>query len=204
MTTQIYGAAQLDRPRHRFTLDDYHAMAEVGILGEDDRVELIGGEVVQMAAMGARRAGCVQRLTRLLLPVLSDGVQLRVQLPVAIPDYDEPEPDLALVRAREDDYDQSHPTPADVLLLIEVADTSLVYDRGVKLPIYARAGIPETWIADLSATSVGRHGDPDTETGAYRSVARFGLAETVRSSVLPELTLPVDSVLGRASSGSSS
>ncbi|MDP9383296.1 MAG: Uma2 family endonuclease [Chloroflexota bacterium] len=204
MTTQIYGAAQLDRPRHRFILDDYHAMAEVGILGEDDRVELIGGEVVQMAAMGARRAGRVQRLTRLLLPVLSDGVQLRVQLPVAIPDYDEPEPDLALVRAREDDYDQSHPTPADVLLLIEVADTSLVYDRGVKFPIYARAGIPETWIADPSGTSVERHGDPDTETGAYRSVAWFGLGETVRSSVLAELTLPVDSVLGRASSGSSS
>lgn len=204
MATQTEQPVQTTPPLYRFTVEKYHRMIEAGILGDDDRVELIAGEVVRMAAMGSKHAGCIQRLTRLLPTRLGEREHLRVQLPVTVPDYDEPEPDLAVVRARPDDYDQGHPTPSDALLLIEVADTSLAYDRGMKLPTYARAGFPETWLVDLVGSGIEQHTDPDRETGAYRSVRRFGHGETISSSVLPGLALSVDSVLGGATSAPSS
>lgn len=178
----------------RFTTDEYERMAEAGILGEDERIELIAGEVVRMAAMGSRYAGCVQRMDRRLQRSPGDSVAVRAQLPISIPAYDEPEPDLAVVRHGDDDYDSAHPGPDDVLLLIETADTSLPTDRAVRLPLYARARIPETWLVNLPGDGLERHSDP-SPTG-YRLVAYFRRGQLVRSMVLPSLEIAVDDVPG--------
>jgi Uma2 family endonuclease len=127
--------------RRRFTVHDYHRMGEAGILHEDDRVELIEGEIVEMAAIGTRHFSCVNRLNRLLVMSVGDEAVISVQNPVRLNEHTELQPDLAVIRAR--DYRESLPEPDDVLLLIEVSDTTLAYDRGVKLPLYAKAGITE-------------------------------------------------------------
>jgi Uma2 family endonuclease len=185
--------------RRRFTVDEYHRLAECGVLGEDDRVELIGGEIVRMAAMGARHAACVTGLTELLVPRLAGVAVVRVQLPVAIPEHDEPEPDIALARPRPDRYAAAHPQPRDILLVIEVADTSLSYDREVKLPVYARAGVPESWLFDLAGRGIERHTEPVPE--GYRRVARAGRGERLASTVLPDLRFDADELLGPPARG---
>ena len=199
MATQVQQqAVRTGRSRHRFTIRDYHRMIEAGILDENDKVELVGGEVVEMSAMGGRHAGCLAYLDDELRAPLAGRAQVRQQLPITIPHYDEPEPDMALVRPRADRYRRGHPGPEDVLLIIEVSDTTLAYDRGEKLHVYASAAIPETWIADLATREGGveRHSDPDPDTGAYRIVRRFGREETVTSPVLPGVALPVRDILG--------
>jgi Uma2 family endonuclease len=113
--------------RRLLSVEEYERLSECGVLHEDERVELIGGELVRMAAMKARHAGCVRRLSRRLERRLGDSVTVSAQLPLAIPEYDEPEPDVAVLRPRDDDYERAHPTPDDALLVIEVADTSLGY-----------------------------------------------------------------------------
>ena len=133
--------------RWRFTVHDYHRMGEAGILHEDDRVELIEGELVEMAAIGTRHFSCVNGLTRMLVRGVGDEAIVSVQNPVRLDEHSEPQPDLTVLRMR--DYRESLPVPEDVLLLIEVSDPTLAYDRGVKLPLYARSGIREVWIVDL-------------------------------------------------------
>lgn len=180
-----------------FTVAEYGAMIERGILREGERVELLGGVIVRMAAMGARHAESLTRTTELVTPPLVGVARVRVQMPVVIPEYDEPEPDVAVVRPRDYGPGPGHPTPADILLLVEVSDTSLGFDRREKLPVYARAGIPESWLVDLPGDGIERHADPDPERGLYRSVTRFGRGEMITSVVLPRLAFPVDAVLGR-------
>jgi Uma2 family endonuclease len=141
--------------RRRFTVYDYHRMGEAGILHEDDRVELIEGELVEMTAIGTRHFSCVNRLNRLLVMTVGDEAIVSVQNPVRLNEYNEPQPDLTMIRPR--DYRESLPIPADVLLLIEVSDTTLAYDRGVKLPLYARAGVREVWIVDLPGETIASH-----------------------------------------------
>lgn len=136
--------------RHRFTVEDYHRMAHAGVLGENDRVELIEGEIVEMAPVGSRHASCVDRLVRLFTQGLGEQVIVRVQNPVRLGERPEPQPDLALLRPRLDFYAEAHPGPKDVFLLVEVADTSASYERQVKLPFYAQWGIPEVWLVDLA------------------------------------------------------
>ena len=135
--------------RHRLTVADFHRMADVGIFQEDDRVELIEGEIIDMAPIGSGHAGTVMALNRLLARALGDRAIVLVQSPVVLPEHSEPEPDLALLRPRQDFYRSGHPLPGDILLIIEVADTRLAYDRDVKIPLYARHGIPEVWLVDL-------------------------------------------------------
>lgn len=137
--------------RHRLTVRDYYTMAEAGILKVDDRVELIEGELLDRTPIGSRHAAAVDRLNHLLLPRLSNRAIIRVQQPVRLSDQCEPEPDIAVVAFRADFYESAHPTPADIYLLIEVADCSLVYDRDLKLPLYARCGIPEVWLLDIES-----------------------------------------------------
>jgi Uma2 family endonuclease len=180
------------RIRRRFTVDEYHRMAESGILHEDDRVELIGGEIVEMSPIGGRHAACVREINHLLGRQVSDELRVDVQSPVKLSEQEEPQPDLAVIRARG--YGSSLPTPEDVLLLIEIADTSLAYDREVKLPLYARSGIAEVWLVDLNGGIFERHTEPSEE--GYRLVRRAGRGESLESAVLPALTLPVDVVLG--------
>ncbi len=128
--------------RRPFTVAEYHRMAEAGVLGEDDRVELLEGEIVQMTPIGSRHAACVARLTHLFVDRLQGRAQVNVQNPVHLSERSEPQPDLALLRPRPDFYARAHPGPADVLLLVEVAETSSDVDWTVKIPLYAGAGVP--------------------------------------------------------------
>jgi Uma2 family endonuclease len=178
--------------RWRFTVHDYHRMGDAGILHEDDRVELIEGELVEMTAIGTRHFSCVNRLNRLLvMHVGDDEAIVSVQNPVRLNEYTEPQPDLAVIRPR--DYREALPKPEDVLLLIEVSDTTLAYDRGVKLPLYARAGIREVWIVDLPNETIERYTSPSAE--GYRRVEQKHRGQTLESSALPGLTPGVDEVL---------
>ncbi|HEY9823943.1 MAG TPA: Uma2 family endonuclease [Stenomitos sp.] len=134
----------------RFTVEEYHRLVEVGFLREDDRIELIRGELIQMAAKGTAHETCITRLLRVLPQILGTQATLRCQSPITLAFDGEPEPDFSVVQNREDDYEASHPTPAETLLVIEVADSSLEYDRTVKLPLYAEAGISDYWLFNLS------------------------------------------------------
>lgn len=118
--------------KHYFNVHEYHRMAEVGLLSEDSRVELIEGEIIEMSPIGSTHGGTVNRSSKLLHRKLDDIAIISVQNPVHIDDFSEPQPDLALLKPRKDFYSRSHPTPADVLVVIEVADTSVEYDRNVK------------------------------------------------------------------------
>jgi Uma2 family endonuclease len=174
---------------HRFTVAEYHRMAEVGILGEDSRVELIRGQIVDIAPIGAPHLGMVNRLTRLLPSVLSGRGMLSVRNPVRVDDGSEPEPDVVVLRPRTDDYETATPCPSDVLLLIEVADTSLDDDRGIKAPLYAENGVAECWIVNLMDRVVEVHRQP--QNGRYADVRRLGPAEVLDIALLPGVALPV-------------
>ena len=145
---------------HRLTVDDYYRMAEVGVLSPDDRTELIDGEIVDMAPIGSAHADVVTLLTKRLLGVVGESAQVRVQLPVRLSSRSEPQPDFALVRLKPGGYRRAHPSADDVLLLIEVSDTTLRYDLAVKARLYATHGIPEYWLIDLVSNRVWCHSRP--------------------------------------------
>ncbi len=180
--------------RRGFTVEEYYRIAQAGILTGDDRVELIEGEIIKMTPVGSRHAACVDRLTRLFSARAGWQAIVRVQNPIRLGERSEPQPDLALLRFRSDFYASSHPGPEDVLLVVEVAETSADVDREVKLPLYARSGIAEAWLVDLAGgqVEVGRR---PTLRG-YEEVERFGRGARVRSRALPELDLAVDEILG--------
>ena len=151
--------------RRLFTVDEFHRMAEAGILGEDDRVELVEGELIEMTPIGSRHAACVNRLVKLLSSL--EAYLLSVQNPVSLDPRTELQPDIALLKPRPDFYASAHPRPRDVVLIIEVADTSAAADREVKLPLYAKAGIPEVWLVDLPGGVIEVYRDPGES--AYRT-----------------------------------
>jgi Uma2 family endonuclease len=181
--------------RHRFSVEDYHRMAQAGILSEDDRVELIEGEVVQMAPIGPRHAAQVARLSALLHEASKGRAILWTQNPVRLGEHSEPQPDLALLRPRADYYATAHPTAADVLLVVEVAETSADYDRQLKLPLYARHGIPEAWLVDLERTRVEVYRRPTAE--GYGEVMTLGTGDALSPLALPDVSLPLSEVLVR-------
>lgn len=180
--------------RYRFTTTDYHRMAEAGILGEDDRVELIEGEILEMSPIGRLHASTVDRLNRLFNRAVGDAAIVRVQNPIVVNDYNEPQPDLTLLRPRTDFYAAGHPTPEAILLAIEVADTTVAFDRRVKAPLYARNGMPELWLIDLKRGHVVAFRDP-TETG-YATTQVFRRGEAISPVAFPDLVLPVAELLG--------
>lgn len=137
--------------RHRLNVAEYHRMAEAGIFSPDERVELIEGEVIDMAPQKSRHASVLTELLNRLAQAVGPTARVACQVPLSLSDRSEPEPDLMLLRPRADRYSGSHPTPADVLLLVEVADSSLRYDREVKVPLYARHGVAEVWLVDLES-----------------------------------------------------
>ena len=172
--------------RRRFTTEEYHRMAEAGILHEDDRIELIHGEIIQMSPIGNHHAAIVRRLTNLLAPRLVPNVIIDVQNPVRIGDHSEPEPDIKILPFRDDYYAESGVTPSDVLLLIEVSDSTLRYDRSTKLPLYAEAGIPEVWIVDVNKRQLEVYRQPDEDR--YRSMETLTREDSV---VATQLSLDV-------------
>lgn len=178
----------------RFTAQEYHRMGEVGILGEDDRVELVDGELVEMAPIGTRHLSCMVGLTHLLVERSRGRFFVSVQNPVRLGERDEPEPDVSLLRTRPGPGATEPPGPEDVLLVIEVSDTTLSYDRNVKLALYARAGVAEAWIVDLAGRRVEVHSDPGLD--GYRTSRAFGPGEKIIAHAVEGVSLPVDEVLG--------
>jgi Uma2 family endonuclease len=176
----------------RFTVDEYHRMAEVGILGPDDRVELLDGDIVEMSPIGPRHAATVTRLQHLFHRLVADRAIIRTQHPARSDEYSEPEPDIALVVPRADFYAEAHPTPRDVLLIVEVADTSARYDRLRKIPNYARAGIPEVWLVDLSEDRVEQYREPRGDAYVDRQV--LGAGGTLTPLRLPDVAIRVDEI----------
>jgi len=179
--------------RRRFTVDEYHRMAEAGILHEDDRIELIDGEILCVAAIGSRHFASVNAFTGWFATRLAGRVIVSVQNPVRLSSGSEPEPDLALLRPRSDGYASALPGPDDVFLLIEVADTTLRYDRETKLPLYAEAGIPEVWIVDLQRERVLAYREP--RAGDYQQVSTVVRGGTLSPAAFSDLTLPVAEIL---------
>ena len=177
-----------------FNVDEYYRMAEVGLLSPDDRVELIEGEIVEMSPIGSTHGGTVKRSSTFLRRELGDAVIVSVQDPIHLNDFSEPQPDIALLRPREDFYTKSHPTSSEVLIVIEVADTSVNYDRNVKLPLYARAGIPEAWLMVLPKDVIEVHSQP--ENGKYKKVQRLKRGKTLVSSAIPGFRCKVEDLLG--------
>lgn len=177
----------------RFTVDEYHRMAEAGVFHPFERVELIEGEIVQMAAIRSRHAECVDRLNRLLVRGIGDDATVRVQNPIRLNDRSEPEPDIAVVRRRPEGYADRHPRREEVRLVVEVSDATLALDREVKLPLYAAAGIPECWIVDLVADRIDVHRSP--ERGAYARTEARRRGEAIPFPSLADLRLRVVEVL---------
>ena len=181
-------AVEVETARRKFTRDEYHRMGEVGILKPHDRVELIRGEIVEMSSIGKRHTAFVDNLNELLVTRLAGRAIVSVQSPVALSDDTEPQPDLKVLRRRRPPYKDREAFGEDTLLLIEVAETSLRYDRSTKLRLYAEAGIPEYWIVDCPAESVEIYRAP--EAHGYRDVLRVADAEmTVSPQEFPDVTL---------------
>jgi Uma2 family endonuclease len=182
-------AERLAAMPRRLTVDDYHRLGDTGVLHEDDRVELIEGKLVAMPPIGSRHMGTILRLERLLASAAGEAVQFSAQNPVRLSNESEPQPDLVLLKRRADDYVESLPQPGDVLLLIEVADSSLRLDRAVKVPLYARHGIAEYWLIDLERRRVTVFSDPGEQ--GYGSEVEFDEG-VVRAKLVPEAAVRVE------------
>ena len=189
----MYAAADFPR-RHRLTVADYYRMAEVGILDPDARVELIDGEIIDMAPPGSLHAATVHRLTEIFVRALEGRATVLVQNPVRLSDYSEPQPDLALLRRREDFYSEHHPRPGDALLVVEIADTSLRFDRDRKTPLYAGHEIQELWLVDLRGKRLVRHRAP--QHAAYTLVDEPDLSAALDVSALPGVAVDLRSLFG--------
>lgn len=153
----------------KFTVQDYHRLAELGFFGEDDPIELIRGELIQMAAKGMAHETCITRLLRVLPLLVGDRATLRCQSPITVSFDGEPEPDFSIVQNRDDDYESAHPTSEETLWVIEVADSSLDYDRTVKLSLYAEAGIPHYWLFSVTERTLEAYSEPaEVASGQFR------------------------------------
>jgi Uma2 family endonuclease len=184
-------AVQLQR--RLLTVDDYHLLIRAGSLGEDDRVELIEGEIIEMSPISPEHAGHVKRLNRLFSHRLGERALIGVQDPIALGGHTEPQPDLVLLRPRADDYADAHPGPGDVLLVVEVADTSVNYDRDVKMRLYAQAGIPEAWLVSLPDGWSEVYTEPSPV--GYLSMRRALPGTSIAPQAFPDVALAVSELL---------
>ncbi len=178
---------------YRFSVDDYYRMAEVGLLPPDVRTELFEGEILQMAPIGVRHAECVNRFTMTFARLFGDQAVVSVQNPVRLDNHSEPQPDVTLVRLRPDGRPLAHPTPSDVLLLVEVADSTLRFDRLRKAPAYARTGVAEVWIVDVEARVIERYRDP--ADGTYRRVDTVAAGCAMSPAFCPDVAISVDELI---------
>jgi Uma2 family endonuclease len=184
----------IESTKKLFTVDEYYSMAEAGILGPEDRVELIAGEIFQMSPLGNRHVGCVNRGNRLFITAFVGRAVVNIQNPVQLNNNTEPEPDIALLKFRSDDYAGKKVRAEDVLLIVEVSDTTLRFDRNVKLPLYALAGIPETWIENLENDELLVYRDP--EGNGYRTAFTLHRGDSVSIAGFPDVVFKVDDLLG--------
>lgn len=180
-------------PRHRITVHEYYRMGELGLFAPEARTELIEGEIIDVAPPGSRHSSVVAALNELLLPAVRGAAILLVQSPVRLSDLSEPQPDLALVRPRADRYSASHPTGVDTLLAVEVSMTTWRYDRQIKIPLYARHGVPEVWIVDLNEREM--HFFRSLRGTDYADVSSTRQPGTVVISGLPGVSVDLSSIL---------
>jgi Uma2 family endonuclease len=179
-------SAVLDYPhRYAFTADEYFRMGEAGVFPPEARVELIEGEIVEMAPIGSPHAGTVNILTRAFVRLAGDRAIVSVQNPLIVSNRSVPQPDVAVLRARATSYTDAHPTAADVFLVVEVSDTTARFDRSIKIPLYARAGIREAWVVDVNARAVHVYREPDMR--GYRVALTLSLDSEVAPLALPDV-----------------
>lgn len=178
--------------RHRFTVGDLDRMIAAGILGEDDHVELIGGEIIEMAAKGEPHQICLMRSVRYLAPLVTGDLWLSVQDPIVLAEDERPEPDLLVCRS-DGDGDSILPTVGNTLLVVEVAHSSLNIDRNAKFPRYGQAGIPEAWLFDLVNKRIERHTEPGP--GGYGLIAVAQRGESLPSTMVPGVEFMADDLL---------
>jgi hypothetical protein len=179
--------------KRRFTADEYHRMAEAGILRHRERVELMDGEIVVMSPIGARHGACVACANRALIRAAGDEAIVLPNGSIRLDLYYEPQPDLVLLRPRADFYASRHAGPGDILLIVEIADSSIGYDRDVKTPAYAVAGIAEYWLADLNANVLWRYSSP--ARGVFQQVTAHHRGQSIAPLHLPACVVPVDAFL---------
>ncbi len=179
--------------RHRITVEEYHRMAEVGLLAPDARVELIEGEIIDMPPIGSRHAAAVSRLHKLLERAAGERAIVRCQTPILLGDLSEPQPDIAIHPARKDFYEHRHPTAAETLLVIEVSDTTLRYDLGAKMSFYARHGIRELWVFDVDRKQLHIFRNP--AGAAYTEAIAAHTSGIMPISSLPGITVDLSSLL---------
>ena len=180
--------------RRLFTVDDYHRMWDVGILSPTDRVELIDGEIVTKMPIGPRHGACVDRATRALVTAVDTSAIVRVQGSVRLDLFNLLQPDVVLLRPSADFYASSHPGPADILLIVEVAESSIDFDRNIKRRVYAKAGVPEYWLVDLNEDVVCVFSEPTS--GAYRAVTDYRREQSITPRLLPALAISAFDLLG--------
>jgi Uma2 family endonuclease len=179
--------------RKLFTVNDYHRMVDAGILHEDDRVELIRGEIIAMSPIGPRHSAAVLRATQSLVRIAGDHAIVGVQGSIRLDEYDEPQPDLYLLRPKDDFYASGHAGAKDIFLIIEVADSSLIYDQTIKLELYAETNIPEYWVSDVQHDCVVAYSDLLEKS--YRTTRQFRRGEKLVPMLLPHCAIPVDVLL---------
>ena len=179
--------------KRRFTVAEYYCMGEAGILGPDERTELIRGEIFVMPPIGPGHAEGTSRTDRVFQRRFGERAMVRSQNPIRLPDDSEPEPDIVLARLRPEGYGAGHPRPEDILLVVEISDTSLARDRDVKLPLYAQAGIPEAWLMNLPDDRIEVYRDPAPE--GYRSITLVPRDGAVTPLAVPDVTIPCADLL---------
>ncbi|MDQ7074120.1 MAG: Uma2 family endonuclease [Gammaproteobacteria bacterium] len=187
-------AAPFEPHPHGFSIADYHRMVESGILSAQDHVELITGEVIDMAPIGSQHAGIVKKLSHLCNQAAAHAAIISVQDPVILSDLSEPQPDIALLHYRDDFYSSAHPRAEEIYLIIEVADSTLRYDRTVKLPLYAQAEIPEIWIVNVEGKALEIYRQPID--GTYQQQHRLETLGEISLEALPAITLDLKSLFG--------
>jgi Uma2 family endonuclease len=177
-----------------FTVKEYHLMADAGVFANGERVELIRGEIIKMASIGRRHAACVNRCNDVFTYKLSGKILVSIQNPLALDNTSQPEPDVMLLKRKADFYESGHPQPTDVLLLIEVAYSTIDSDRQSKIPVYAEDGITEVWLVDINSECIEVYRYP-TEQG-YQDIQKFYRGQNLSILAFPDINVPVDEILG--------
>jgi Uma2 family endonuclease len=187
-------ATSIELPRTRFSIDQFHRMGEAGVLDRGERYELLDGAIVTMSPIGPRHAARARFLNRILSEAFSGRAIVDMQNPVILSDHSEPQPDVVLLKWRDDYYENRHPVPDDILLMSEIGDTTAPLDRHVKMPLYAEAGVQELWLVNLQNDEIDVCRRPGE--GEYRSMTRYTRGQRIGCQAFPDVTWSVDDILG--------
>lgn len=183
----------LNTKTRKFSVEEYEKLVETGVLTEEENVELIRGEITEMTPIGRKHADSVNRLNRIFSKELGDQVLVSVQNPLRIEPESEPEPDIVLFEYRDDLYEETHPGPEDVLLIVEVAQTSQELDREQKIPLYAENHVQETWLVDLEEKQIEQFRTPSGDT--YKEIRIYEPGDSISPSACSELEMSVNRIL---------